>query len=140
MAEEEPERVVKMLSERKDVCTAAPDSNQISLSLPLSQGHNGVAKTIREWESANSGTADPGNKTPLLPSTGNGAECVIEMQSKANNSNPSTSDINGLPALPSAEYNGREVVMDSKDSVSMSADSYFSAESSRQPQPLPSVP
>ena len=68
--EEGHEGVVKMLLERKDVCTAMPDTRgQTPLSLALSGGHDGITQVILEWGNVNSDRADHGGQTPLPPST-----------------------------------------------------------------------
>ena len=53
-------------------------------------------------------------------------------------SSPGTSDLNGLPTLPSTDYNRQDIVLNSKDSASITAYSGFSAEPSR-PSQSPSV-
>lgn len=125
-----------MLLEPNDVRTAVPDSKgQTLLSLDLSQGYDGVAETILEWGGSSSGTADSDGQTPFPPSPASGGEGAAEMQFTDNDSSVGTSDINGLPTLLSVDYNGQEVVLNSKDSVSTSADSGSSAEPSRLSQP-----
>ena len=136
-------RVVKVLLERNDVSTGTLDNKgQIPLSLALSHGRHGVVRTIREWGNANSGTADPGRQIPPLSSTGNGDEFLVELPFFRDGCGFSvdTSDSDGRPAPPSADYNEKEMVLNPQDSVSLPIDSNFSTEPSRQSQPPPVGP
>ena len=130
------EGIVKILLERKDVRTGIPDNeNQMLLTLALAQGHDGIAKAILEWDNANSDTADRGGQASLTPLARTGDECAAEMQFPGNDSSPYTLDLNGLSAPPSVDRIRREVVLDSKNSVTMSTDGDFSTKPSGQPQP-----
>lgn len=135
------ESIVKILLEPEDVRTGIPDNkNQMLLTSALAQGHDGIVKAMLEWDNANSDTADRGGQAFLVPSAGNGDECAAEIQFPGNDSSTHTSDPNDLPAPPSVDHIRREVVLDSKDSISMSTDGDFSAELSGQPQPPSLVP
>ena len=60
---------------------------------------------------------------------------MVEMQFRRNDSSAHTLDPNGLPALPSANHNGPEVVLDSDGTVLMSANGDFLTELSGLLQP-----
>ena len=65
-----------MLLERKDIRTAAGDNESLTpLPLALSQGHDGIARAILEWDNTNSYTAGRSGWTPLPPSVGNRDDC-----------------------------------------------------------------
>ena len=100
-----------MLLERKYFRQAMRDNEgQTPPSLALSQGHDVIAKIILAWGNANSNTADRGGQTH-------------------------SPDPNSLPPPSSTDYNGREVSSDSKDSISMFADTDLSTEPSSRPHP-----
>ena len=61
---------------------------------------------------------------------------MAEIQSQGNDSSARTLDPNRLSAPPLIDHNGREVALDSKDFLSISADSDPSPEPSSRPQPL----
>ena len=129
-------RVVKMFLELKNVRAATPESrSQAPLSLALSQRHNGIAGAILEWDDPNPDITDG-----QIPSARNGDESAVEMQSRGNDSSAHTPDPDCLPAPLSADHNGREVVSDPKDSVSLSSDSDLLAKLSSRPQhPVPGL-
>ena len=125
-----------MLLEREDIRPATSNNKgHTPLSLAFSQGHDGIAKIILEWGNANSDTFDSGGQAPLLLSAGNGDECVVEMQFPGNDSSAHTPDPHDLPAPSLANSNGRDVALDSKDSVSMSADGNLLTKLSRWSKP-----
>ena len=135
-AEKGNEGIVKMLLERQDVRAATPDhKSQTPLSLAFSQGHHRIAKVLREWDNANFDIANRRGLTSLLPSAGNVAYNVAELQFRGNSSSARTSDPNNPSVPPPAGHNRRKVAPGSKNSVSMSAKSDFSTELSTQPQP-----
>lgn len=93
-------------------------------------------RIILECSNANSGTPNPGGQASFPPPVGHGDQRVAEMQFRGDDPNTDIASFNGELALPSADPDDRGVVLDSKDSLSESADSDFSStEPSRLSQP-----
>ena len=71
------ETVVKILMERKDVCTTTPDNKcQPPLSLALTKRHGGVVSIQIERGNVDSDTGDSSGQASFPPSAGNGDKYV----------------------------------------------------------------
>ena len=105
-AENGHSRVVKILSKRQHVRPAVSDNkNQTALPLTLSEAHDEVVAITRD--NINSQTTNCGGQASLPDSAGHGGECVVEMQSRAVDSDTGTIDLNAQHTLQSADPDDR---------------------------------
>ena len=161
------EEVVKTLLWRGDVKLDQADTQygRTPLSLAAGRGHEGVVKMLLESQGVNPKTIDTRyGRTPLEWATRHGYEGVVEMllgwkdvripapdsedqtptaiaPTPGADPNTPVAGLDGQPALPPTGPDRGEVIVDSEDSVSVSADSDFSStEPSWLPQPSPTGP
>ena len=140
-AEHGREGIVKMLLTREGVNSNQADTEYgwTPLLWAAENRHERVVKILLERKDVNlDHLEDKYGQVSLPRSAGNRDERVVEMQFRGNNSTAHTLDINGLPALPSADSNGWEVVLDPKSPVSILANSDPSTKPSIRSR-LPSV-
>jgi len=100
------EKVLKMLTERKDICTPIPDSmNQTPQRLPLSEDHDGVARTVREQANLNRAAPDCGCQTSLLLSPVPRDQFAAEKPFRSHDPNSNMANIDGQRAPLSVAHN-----------------------------------
>ena len=148
------EEVVRVLLGRGDVKLDQADTRygRTPLSLAAERGYEGVVRALLESQGVNLNTADTRyGQTPLEWAAQRGHEGVVKMLSGwkdvHTNTTPDNKDqarlslADGKLALPPIDPDGREVMVDFDDSVSVSADSDSSlTEPSRLPQHSPTGP
>ena len=119
------EGVVEMLLERNDVRFPTPDkTNRIPLSLALSERHGDVARILQS--NANAHITDRSGQASYASSQ-HGHESAMEMLSRARDPDTDIADRSTQPVLLLADPDGREVLLDSKHSVTRSVDNDVSA-------------
>jgi len=115
----------KMPTERKDICTPIPDSmNQTPQRLPLSEDHDGVARTVREEANLNRAAPDCGCQTSLSLTPVPRDQFAAEKPFRSHDPNSNMANIDGQRAPLPVAHNEPPGSPDLGDSIPESAQSH----------------